>query len=1053
MTIRIFNGSNWNQFAKKISVFRDGLGWSNGIKSLRVYRDPGTNPFWDVAYPEIPVSLAFPIVTGLGLPGTEFNLEAGSGLTLETMFALEDYRKPAQVTYQWQRSLTNSAPWSNVGPLLTTYSPYLITTSDNNYYFRCVITATNAKGSTVVNSFSQQVYDPTFTFAYGNEFGLATNGMIYFDKTNGLFPESDNITVLSRVFSYFHGFYKTYDIWYKSDSNTFRIYHRLYNAGNDRPTNPGVEYELVFYSNSSIVDLHIINIGSTSLISSYDGTYPAFVKDFFTRYKLYNIASLAPGTRFRVTLDGTTSISTSSVAPSTAIPVIQASLTNNVVTLTTSVPHNIFANNPINVIGLPSVYNGTYSVLSTPTTTTITYSKTNANISAQNVSGYIAKPPSALTDGWIYISLLNDLGVNPPDTLTFSAGSGFSSPVFDINFPYTKSNMFYPNFATGVSGTYINSTSAIISWSNSTSGNSLYNANSYRVEVKRSDNNSTVFGPTITTSTSITATGLTTGVGYSITVTPNSRSDGLGQFSLTSGGSYNHAGVPNPPTNLVATVNSDTQITLTWSEPANNGSAITGYTVEYKRNVDSTWSTWATNSETDRNAVITGLTGGTFYNFRVAAVNGIGTGPWATVNATTNPPASPPGAPTNLTASSPSQASPGSLVSWNVSWTAPTNNGGAEITKYQYAVDIDASGTTYTWGSWIDVAVTNGVPNTSVTITVFSGVQMNVKVRAVNSAGGGTESETLTLNTSPSKPGTPSAGAITNNNTNTQSSSTINWAASNINGGTSLIYRVYRGQNTANVNNEITNTTNGTTSTSFSDTISGSGTTYYYRVVAENTLQTSPNVVKAISTSSDISSALSVTQPSVTTPTLAINNTNGGINVNWSGNAGSGTSMNYNVYRGQVSNQIINVGTGNLRNNSAQSNTSFSADPAVASTTYYYRIDGTNSLNTVASGVSLGITTPGPPTANTPTKNTTNSSNVNNNLAVSWGGSGSGTITYEVYRTQNTTNNPNNLVSQQTSTNYSFQYSSSATYYFRVVPSTVWGTGASSAWSSGMSVS
>lgn len=710
MTIRVFNGSNWNQFAKKISVFRDGLGWSNGIKSLKVYRDPGTNPFWDVAYPEIPVSLTTPIVIGQGLPGTTFSLEAGNGLTIETMFAQEDYRKPAQVTYQWQSSPTNSAPWDNRGPLLTTFSPYLITSSDNNLYFRCVITATNAKGSTVVNSFSQQVYDPTYIFFYGNEFGVATNGMIYFDRTNGSFPVSDTISAMGRILSYFHGFFKTYDIWYRSDSSTFRIYHRLYNAGNNRPAIPGLEYEIVFYNNSNIVDLHIINPGNINAIYSYDNLYPAFVKDFFTRYKSYNISNYLAGTRFRITLDGNTSISASSVAPSTAISVIQASLTNNVVTLTTAVPHGLFGGSTINVTGLPSVFNGVYSISGVPTSTTLTYSKTNANISNQSVSGYIAKPPSGLTDGWIYISSMNDLGVNPPSTLTFSAGSGFSSPVFDINFPYTKSNMFYPNFIGSISASYSGTNSAIVSWQNSSSQNPAYNGNSYRVEVKRSDNNSTVFGPSIVTSTSTTVTGLTLGIGYNITITPNSRSDGLGQFGFAGGFSYSHAGPPGVPTNVNGTAGNG-QVALTWSAPASNGgAAITNYLVRYSSNNGSSWSTSINTGGTATSYTVTGLSNGTSYIFQVAAVNSRGQSDWST----SSPSLTPQVVPTNILATTSSST----VLTFNTATITAQlrDSSNNNVSRSGITINFSLSGPA---GSTISAtsAVTNSSGQASVTFT------------------------------------------------------------------------------------------------------------------------------------------------------------------------------------------------------------------------------------------------------------------------------------------------------------------------------------------------
>ena len=86
--------------------------------------------------------------------------------------------------------------------------------------------------------------------------------------------------------------------------------------------------------------------------------------------------------------------------------------------------------------------------------------------------------------------------------------------------------------------------------------------------------------------------------------------------------------VPAKVTGLSATANS-TAISLSWSEPANNGFPITSYTVQ-----------WISTSG-DQKATATGTTWtgtafeeGTLYTFRVLATNSAGDGPYSsTVNA------------------------------------------------------------------------------------------------------------------------------------------------------------------------------------------------------------------------------------------------------------------------------------------------------------------------------------------------------------------------------------------------------------------------------------
>jgi len=91
------------------------------------------------------------------------------------------------------------------------------------------------------------------------------------------------------------------------------------------------------------------------------------------------------------------------------------------------------------------------------------------------------------------------------------------------------------------------------------------------------------------------------------------------------------ATAPDAPTSLSATPAS-TQVALTWSAPSDDGgSSITDYVVQYKATADSTWNTFNDGISTNTNATITGLTNGTQYNFRVAAVNIIDTGAYSSV--------------------------------------------------------------------------------------------------------------------------------------------------------------------------------------------------------------------------------------------------------------------------------------------------------------------------------------------------------------------------------------------------------------------------------------
>ena len=125
------------------------------------------------------------------------------------------------------------------------------------------------------------------------------------------------------------------------------------------------------------------------------------------------------------------------------------------------------------------------------------------------------------------------------------------------------------------------------------------------------------------TATSTTITGLTPGGTYTFTVTANS-SAGSSSPS-TASNSVIIPTVPSAPTNVSASVNTSTGLlAVSWTDPSNGGSAITGYNITPSPACSGC--TYTTLSGPSVASVsITGANPGTSYTFTVSATNEIGT--------------------------------------------------------------------------------------------------------------------------------------------------------------------------------------------------------------------------------------------------------------------------------------------------------------------------------------------------------------------------------------------------------------------------------------------
>jgi len=136
---------------------------------------------------------------------------------------------------------------------------------------------------------------------------------------------------------------------------------------------------------------------------------------------------------------------------------------------------------------------------------------------------------------------------------------------------------------------------------------------------------------------------------------------------------------PAAPTGLTASADGPTAINLSWTAPSNTGgTAITGYKIESFRPNGGLWRDVVSNTGTTATAYVhMGLTANAKYHYRVSAINSEGTGSASSAAGATTPPATVPAAPTGLMATADGQ------TTINLTWTAPTSTGGADITGYQ----------------------------------------------------------------------------------------------------------------------------------------------------------------------------------------------------------------------------------------------------------------------------------------------------------------------------------------------------------------------------------
>ena len=242
-------------------------------------------------------------------------------------------------------------------------------------------------------------------------------------------------------------------------------------------------------------------------------------------------------------------------------------------------------------------------------------------------------------------------------------------------------------------------------------------------------------------------------------------------------------GRPLAPRALQATPASPTSIALSWQAAPSGGAPITNYTVQRSTDMGRTWSQVSTPASSSVSVTVTGLTSGTSYMFRVAAVNSIGTGPYSYASNMTAAGTIRPSAPRSVLAVPATHtASNARMPTFLVTWQVPEADGGSPVTGYEIQTrkqSIAQDGTRGAFSEWAAMPPrgTSGVVRWSeVTGTraitsdaqerpgVRLGVQHRVAARNVNGLGPWSEGNVVDWGTTggstggtPPGPGTTTA--------------------------------------------------------------------------------------------------------------------------------------------------------------------------------------------------------------------------------------------------------------------------------------------------------
>jgi hypothetical protein len=152
--------------------------------------------------------------------------------------------------------------------------------------------------------------------------------------------------------------------------------------------------------------------------------------------------------------------------------------------------------------------------------------------------------------------------------------------------------------------------------------------------------------------------------------------------------------LPAAPTGLTVTAG-NAQASLSWTAPTGviAQAPITDYVVQFSSNSGSTWSNFADAVSTTASVTVTGLTNGTAYVFRVAAINGVGVGAFTAASAAVTPSA-PPAALFSFQQAPAGSGTPAAKWTWSApaAWTTVATANQTVSASFEAVITFNESG-------------------------------------------------------------------------------------------------------------------------------------------------------------------------------------------------------------------------------------------------------------------------------------------------------------------------------------------------------------------------
>ena len=212
---------------------------------------------------------------------------------------------------------------------------------------------------------------------------------------------------------------------------------------------------------------------------------------------------------------------------------------------------------------------------------------------------------------------------------------------------------------------------------------------------------------------------------YSVTVVVEDRDDNSDEITVVLNViDQNEPPLAPTPVFVSPTSGSASKLNVSWHPPTNTGRpSITNYDLQYREVGAANYRNGPQNVSGDRTN-ISGLKSGTRYQVQVRATNAEGDGPWTPAvegSTSQNSEPDPPAVTYGLRATGVSQ------TRIDLSWNAPTDDGGASITGYRIEVSDDGG------SNWSDLIANTGNSNRTYAHTgLTAGVTRHYRVSAIN---------------------------------------------------------------------------------------------------------------------------------------------------------------------------------------------------------------------------------------------------------------------------------------------------------------------------------